>query len=151
MLGLLSEGFLRQECVIGMEPGKRCSVTSRSGCLATSYFPLCCVSGLCLGASQINVICVVAEARKLLSSKVGGKKKRGRPRLGQSEQTGGPELTSHEPCAEWKDHVCAHQVCHRDGDPRAGGVPPQSEGQPMSPPGPSVLPLLWMVWASISL
>lgn len=40
-----------------MELGERCSVTSQRGYLATSYFPLCCMSGLCLGASQIKVIC----------------------------------------------------------------------------------------------
>lgn len=72
-IGLLFEGFLRQErtCVVGTELGRSCPVTSLGGCVATSCFPLYCVSRLCLGASQIKVTVVAAETQKHFHQKWG--------------------------------------------------------------------------------
>lgn len=72
-VGLLFRGFLRQErtCVVGIELGRRCPVTSLSGCVATSCFPLYCVSRLCLGASQIKVTCGSCRDPDAFSSTVG--------------------------------------------------------------------------------
>lgn len=46
-------------------------MTSLRGCVATSCFPLYCVSRLCLGASQIKVTCGSCRDPEAFSSKVG--------------------------------------------------------------------------------